>query len=277
MTTFAGIGMPLLVVALTFLTVMASENDNGGWQFPDEQRVGYEGPCTVERVDGSTLTREQFLNEYAYTKPVIIFNVDNDVFKLRTEKDTMLAEWAHADVTLNSANTYSYTRVPTKFKEYLNLHLKPQSLDTLGNETLYLFGDIDQTLWKPLLSEYKLPKWTLPNYDPALSFGIAASGTGVPFHFHGPGFAEVIHGSKRWFLQPYEDQPSFNPDKSTLDWYINDYPHIAPEKKPLECLMKSGEVIYFPDKWWHATLNAETSVFISTFLSPSIKSRKNEL
>ena len=28
------------------------------------------------------------------------------------------------------------------------------------------------------------------------------------------------------------------------------------------------QLIYFPDKWWHATLNIDTSVFISTFLSP---------
>lgn len=61
---------------------------------------------------------------------------------------------------------------------------------------MYLFGDIDQTIWKPLLDAYKLPAWTVPNHDPALSFGIAGSGTGVPFHFHGPGFAEIIHGSK---------------------------------------------------------------------------------
>lgn len=26
------------------------------------------------------------------------------------------------------------------------------------------------------------------------------------------------------------------------------------------------QVIYFPDRWWHATLNLDTSVFMSTFL-----------
>ena len=26
--------------------------------------------------------------------------------------------------------------------------------------------------------------------------------SGVAFHFHGPGFSEVIHGSKQWFLFP---------------------------------------------------------------------------
>lgn len=26
------------------------------------------------------------------------------------------------------------------------------------------------------------------------------------------------------------------------------------------------QILYFPDRWWHATLNLDTSVFISTFL-----------
>lgn len=106
-----------------------------------------------------------------------------------------------------------------------------------------------------------------------MSFGIAGVGTGVPFHFHGPGFAEVIHGSKRWFLQPFEKKPIFNPDQSTLQWYYTVYPTLSDNEKPLECLMNPGELIYFPDKWWHATLNTETAVFISTFLSRLPKSK----
>ena len=36
----------------------------------------------------------------------------------------------------------------------------------------------------------------------------------------------------------------------------------------LECTIRPGEAIYFPHGWWHATLNIDTAVFISTFLSP---------
>jgi len=164
--------------------------------------------------------------------------------------------------------------VDSSFGEYVRELLRPQDLSAKGSETLYLFGDIDQTIWKPLLDEYKLPKWTVPQHEPVLSFGIAAVGTGVPFHFHGPGFGEVIYGSKRWFLTPYDSPPTFNPDRSTLDWYTNEYPKLV--SKPLECLLRPGEVIYFPDRWYHATLNAETSVFISTFLS-STGSHRNDV
>lgn len=46
------------------------------------------------------------------------------------------------------------------------------------SETFYLFGDIDREMWKPLLDQYKLPSWNLPGHEVALSFGIAAVGTG---------------------------------------------------------------------------------------------------
>ncbi|CAD5219061.1 unnamed protein product [Bursaphelenchus xylophilus] len=247
--------------------------ENGGWKLVREIPIAGTGRCTVQRRDGKTLTQTEFLNEFAYTQPLIIYNVENGEFAHKTGRLEMLKSFEDTPVTLNSANTHSYTRVPTTFGDYLSTHLKPQSLETLGNETLYLFGDIDPELWKPLLSAYKQPKWTVPDMEPALSFGIAAVGTGVPFHFHGPGFAEVVHGSKHWFLTEPDRKPAFDPDRSTLDWYLNDYPKLEESERPLECLMKPGELIYFPDKWYHATLNMETSVFISTFLSPGAKTR----
>ncbi|CAB3403603.1 unnamed protein product [Caenorhabditis bovis] len=242
--------------------------ENGGWETPENSIVKQKPICNIERHDAKELTEDEFLKRYAYSEPVIIYNVDNSKFQKLTEKQEMMKTWADVDVTLNSANTYSYTRVPTTFGNYIEERMKPQSLDVLGNETLYLFGDIDPKVWKPLLDNYKLPEWQLPGHSPALSFGIAGAGTGIPFHFHGPGFAEVVHGSKRWFLYAPEDRPDWNPDKTTLEWYLNDYPNLPTEKLPLECEMKPGELIYFPDKWWHATLNIQSSVFISTFLSP---------
>ena len=55
------------------------------------------------------------------------------------------------------------------------------------SETFYFFGDNDIEEWSDLLSEYNLPPLNLPHHSAALSFGLAGPGTGVPFHFHGPG------------------------------------------------------------------------------------------
>ena len=46
--------------------------------------------------------------------------------------------------------------------------------------------------WKEFLDEYKMPPLNLPLHRPALSFGLAGPGTGVPFHFHGPGHSIYI-------------------------------------------------------------------------------------
>ena len=144
-----------------------------------------------------------------------------------------------------------------------------QNVIFLLTETFYFFGDNDVVEWDDLLMEYQLPPLSLPLHQAALSFGCAGPGTGVPFHFHGPGFAESIYGRKRWFLTAPNVRPEFHPNKTTLQWFLEDYPSSKVDKNQLyECTLKPGEVIYFPDKWWHATLNLDTSVFISTFLSP---------
>lgn len=135
-------------------------------------------------------------------------------------------------------------------------------------ETFYFFGDNDVAEWADLLDEYRQPPLRLPGHMAALSFGAAGAGTGVPFHFHGPGFAEAVYGRKRWFLTHPDAKPEFHPNKTTLQWFVEDYPLVREEVDILECTIRPGEAIYFPDKWWHATLNLDTSVFISTFLSP---------
>ncbi|EHB15758.1 JmjC domain-containing protein 8 [Heterocephalus glaber] len=71
---------------------------------------------------------------------------------------------------------------------------------------------------------------------------------------------------KHWFLYPLEKTSKFHPNKTTLTWLRDTYPVLEPSERPLECTIPAGEVLYFPDHWWHATFNLDTSVFISTFL-----------
>ncbi|XP_062359928.1 jmjC domain-containing protein 8 isoform X3 [Cinclus cinclus] len=204
---------------------------------------------------------------FAFSRPVILGGVtDNSAFRALCTRERLLAAFGPFPVRLSTANTYSYRKVDVPFQEYVEHLLKPQDPARLGSDTLYFFGDNNFTEWGPLFQHYVPPPFRIPGTSPAYSFGIAGSGSGVPFHWHGPGFSEVIFGRKRWFLYPPDKTPHFHPNETTLAWLQHTYPTLPPAQRPLECTLHPGEVLYFPDRWWHATLNLDTSVFISTFL-----------
>ncbi|XP_062041579.1 jmjC domain-containing protein 8 isoform X1 [Lepus europaeus] len=256
---------PLLLCALMALAGPSSaEAGDGGW------RRGGPGPpeeelCTVERR--ADLSYAEFVQRYAFQRPVVLRGLtDNSRFRALCSREKLLASFGGRVVRLSTANTYSYRKVDLPFQEYVERLLRPQDPASLGNDTLYFFGDNNFTEWASLFGHYAPPPYGLLGTAPAHSFGVAGAGTGVPFHWHGPGYSEVIYGRKRWFLYPPEKTPQFHPNKTTLAWLRDTYPGLAPAARPLECTISAGEVLYFPARWWHATLNLDTCVFISTFL-----------
>ena len=78
----------------------------------------------------------------------------------------------------------------------------------------------------------------------------------------------VVGTWQRWFLYPPERQPPFDPDATTLSWFFGVYPRLGRAERPLECVLDAGQLIYFPDRWWHATLNARTTVFTARMEIP---------
>nr|XP_035939363.1 jmjC domain-containing protein 8 isoform X2 [Halichoerus grypus] len=262
----------------------AGEAGDGGWQRPGSgapAALAEEQRCAVERR--ADLSYSEFVQQYvrplalatpppphyAFSRPVILQGLtDNSRFRALCSRERLLASFGDSVVRLSTANTYSYRKVDLPFQEYVEHLLYPQDPTSLGNaDTLYFFGDNNFSEWASLFQHYSPPPFSLLGTTTAYSFGIAGAGSGVPFHWHGPGFSEVIYGRKRWFLYPPEKTPEFHPNKTTLAWLQDMYPTLAPSARPLECTVQAGEVLYFPDRWWHATLNLDTSVFISTFLN----------
>ncbi|XP_040446335.1 jmjC domain-containing protein 8 isoform X4 [Falco naumanni] len=163
--------------------------------------VPEEQRCTVERADAS-LTYSLFLQRFAFSRPVILRGVtDNSAFRALCTREKLLAAFGACPVRLSTANTYSYRKVDVPFQEYVEQLLKPQDPARLGS----------------------------------------GSGSGVPFHWHGPGFSEVIFGRKRWFLYPPDKTPHFHPNETTLAWLHHTYPVLPPSERPLECTLRPGE------------------------------------
>ncbi|XP_078274370.1 jmjC domain-containing protein 8 isoform X2 [Rhinoraja longicauda] len=255
----------LLASAVLGAVSPAGVETDGGWHTDHSMQLVGEGSCNVEVRD--SLTYSEFIHRYAHKKPVIIRGLtQNEQFRALCSKQRLLQEFGNRLVRLSTANTYSYHKVDVPFKEYVEYMMKPQSLDSLGSDTLYFFGDNNFTEWGSLFRTYIQPPYQLPGTKGAYSFGIAGASTGVPFHWHGPGYSEVVYGRKRWFLYPPGKTPEFHPNKTTLSWILDTYPYLSEEDKPLECTIHPGEILYFPDHWWHATFNIDSCVFISTFL-----------
>ena len=198
--------------------------EDGGWAtFPGDLLVR-PGPCNIPIRD-SRMTQAEFTSEFATSQPLVVRDVsNNDLFRALSRRRRLLADYGHTSITLSAANTHSYEKKIVTFKDYCEKYTGPQRLSTPANETFYMFGDHNYLEWGDLFAEYSPPPYSLPRHKPAYSFGVAGPGTGVPFHFHGPGWAEAIHGRKRWFLTPPDQQPNFHPNKTTLQWFLEDYP-----------------------------------------------------
>jgi hypothetical protein len=103
----------------------------------------------------------------------------------------------HGDdvVTLSSSNSISHEKTRTTLSSYIDM-MTSTIPGQRSNETFYLFGPHAELSSKlqSLVKEYRRPAFA--GSDLAFSFGIGAAGSGVPFHIHGHGFTEVIHGAK---------------------------------------------------------------------------------
>ena len=123
----------------------------------------------------------------------------------------LLAEYGEMVVSLGTAESYTGKRtIQIPFRRYIeDMITVPQTLETLGNETYYLFGSHQGERFPELLAAYRLPPFeghvrsAQQEAYTTLSFGLAGQNSGVPFHGHGPGWSEVLHGTHDEHLIAY--------------------------------------------------------------------------
>ncbi|KAK9811935.1 hypothetical protein WJX73_000849 [Symbiochloris irregularis] len=84
----------------------------------------------------------------------------------------------------------------------------------------------------------------------------------------------VVRGSKKWILYPPHVLPPgvhASPDGadvaspvSLVEWFLKFYPqvHQGPVK-PLEGVVRQGEVLFVPHGWWHLAINLEETVAVT--------------
>jgi hypothetical protein len=108
----------------------------------------------------------------------------------------LLRDYGNATVTVSSANTFSHSSRNDELQEYIDSFSVRDPSTERANESFYLFGPHGafSPRLKGLVEQYTPPPFA--GKGATFSFGIGADATGIPFHIHGHGFSEVIHGSK---------------------------------------------------------------------------------
>lgn len=48
-----------------------------------------------------------------------------------------------------------------------------------------------------------------------------------------------------------------------IQWWLDFYPLLPDEDKPIECTQMPGETIFVPSGWWHCVLNLETTIAVT--------------
>lgn len=236
-------------------------------------------PSSKHRCNLEQWTESQLYGQFGqhglpplYHSPIVILaNASrNVVFRDMTSSARIVQALPERfQVTLSSSNSFSHHRRTIPLTQYLQeiMELAETTPDKLSNETWYLFGETFSPQWKEFLHHYELPLChTCTKNLTALSFGIGNQGSGVQWHIHGPGFSEALHGKKHWILYPPDQQPKYHPDHTSRYWMEHIYTKLPKNKLPFECTLNPGDMIYFPNGWWHATINLDPyTSFISSF------------
>lgn len=217
-----------------------------------------------------------------------------------TGKASMLHRFGSRMTVVSDSVAQSYGRKTIRFSDYVATWMQPprnlsEALLTEAGKTWYLCND---NFWEELLSQYQRPPMLrrghklvgsrISSQAGSLSFGVGRSGSGLPFHFHGPQFVEVTQGKKRWFVTPFAAGQLLNvsPTMSTFVWLHSLLQDSVPlfsgqlearacqvsteelrlPPDVLSCTQKPGETLYLPPMWWHSTLNLGETVFFLDFV-----------
>ena len=254
---------PFLLFLLQALPLDASEFVVGVRADTTPEALSFSA-CSIPREPGLTL--QAFRSQYKGKGPVIFPSPSSSAAAQRALGAHVLREnFGHLPVTLASSNSNSYAKQQSTLGAYLAQHLAPVTAADRADALWYLFGDtLLSPAWEPLHASLPPPPFDAPDDEPIYAWGVGGLHSGVPFHRHGAVYAEVMAGSKRWWLSPPHQVPAFHGNATQLSYALQ---HPAEEPGVLACTAHADEVLYIPAGWWHATLNlAPYTAFTSAFV-----------
>ncbi|XP_059460654.1 lysine-specific demethylase JMJ21 isoform X2 [Corylus avellana] len=177
----------------------------------------------------------------------------------------------------------SSQKILMKFKDYVS-YMKLQH----DEDPLYIFDDKFGEVAPGLLKDYNVPHLFQEDFFDVLERDqrppfrwliIGPERSGASWHVD-PALTSawntLLCGRKRWAFYPpgrvplgatvhvNEEDGDVNVETpSSLQWWLDFYPLLADEDKPVECTQLPGETIFVPSGWWHCVLNLETTIAVT--------------
>ena len=191
-----------------------------------------------------------------YEKPFLLRDPQrNTVFQELSKRENVPSLFVGGTTMLPEANLFSFAKTEVSVKEFAN---SPEVTSwDYADKTLYMLTSLQD------FSAYIPPPGLAKISDTRI--GIGSLGSGVQWHSHGPGFCEVTHGRKHWLLTDSVERPPYNHRRPSRHWFEYSFSTYQ-ESKIWECTLHAGDAIYFPNKWWHTTVNLDAyTSFVTIF------------
>ncbi|PSR99866.1 F-box protein [Actinidia chinensis var. chinensis] len=227
------------------------------------------------------LSLEDFRREFDVKKPVLLSGLaDTWPAKHTWTIDQLLLKYGDTAFKISQK---SARKISMKFKDYVS-YMQIQH----DEDPLYIFDEKFGEVAPGLLNDYKVPHLFQEDYFDILDrekrpafrwLIIGPERSGASWHVD-PALTSawntLLCGRKRWALYPpgrvplgvtvhvNEEDGDVNIETpSSLQWWLDFYPLLADEDKPIECTQLPGETIFVPSGWWHCVLNLETTVAVT--------------
>ncbi|KAG0027660.1 hypothetical protein BGZ82_008825 [Podila clonocystis] len=247
---------------------------------PPTPAIGNNRPVntTVPFEDYQLLDKETFYRRYGFpNRPVMLYNSGVEAWPAWKQwtLDALLEKYGDAPFRVSNLDGEEEPYFPVYLRDFYQ-YVKYNK----DEDPLYLFDPLFADRHEELATDYQVPKYFETDFFALLEgkdrppyrwMLIGPQRTGASWHTDPSGTSAwntLLSGHKRWALYPpHIVPPGHDPESpkwlSSVEWYLDVYPFLAPEARPIEVVQNPGQTIYVPTGWWHMVLNMDDTIAVT--------------
>lgn len=215
--------------------------------------------CDILQVQGPPASKEEFYRKYVLTNTPVVFRgaaLDSQIQRI-FRRSKFLEKYGDVVVdvgTIPYPGSFGVASSAVTLSMVADKNAtSPQSLPS------YAFTTPNPRWRKQLRDDCPLPPFVpVADASDEIQFYLGSAGSGAPMHFHGHAVNTLAFGEKRWFIYPPGD--AFYSTQPALDFVQTSSPAVS---AAWQCTQHSGDIMFVPTQWSHATLNVKQSIGVA--------------